>query len=294
MFSTFAEDDQGNGARPEARPTPAGVHDRGSAAGVTVKHFSVFHLVASWVIGCLLIACAHSYHDLPVEEMAGTREGIPCLKLMTFNIRVGAGKEWPFTPLKYLRSSQEKLDNIALVLRELVPNLVALQEVKGEEQARYLATSLNLYWAYVPHGNAEFDWGLALLSEFPIVSYQGRRIYLDDTKPRVALICRLAVDEQTITVVNVHYYPGDYDSQLRRTMDLLADISGPVVLMGDLNLITYERQLAPLRNRLVDTCPVMATTGAESMLAVARAVVRLVAPGPEVARHTPTWPVARA
>ena len=42
------------------------------------------------------------------------------------------------------------------------------------------------------------------------------------------------------------------------------------------------------------TWPVNATTGTESMLAVARPVTRFVAPGPDVARHTPTLPVARA
>src|SRR4051794_28438637 len=38
----------------------------------------------------------------------------------------------------------------------------------------------------------------------------------------------------------------------------------------------------------------MATTGTESMLASASGVTRLVAPGPDVAMHTPTLPVACA
>ena len=40
------------------------------------------------------------------------------------------------------------------------------------------------------------------------------------------------------------------------------------------------------------TWPVIATTGVLSMLAVASPVTRLVAPGPEVATHTPARPVA--
>ncbi len=44
----------------------------------------------------------------------------------------------------------------------------------------------------------------------------------------------------------------------------------------------------------VATCPVIATSGIESMLAVAMPVTRLVAPGPLVDMHTPTLPVARA
>ena len=42
------------------------------------------------------------------------------------------------------------------------------------------------------------------------------------------------------------------------------------------------------------TCPTTATTGTESIWAVAMPVTRLVAPGPDVAQHTPTLPVTRA
>ena len=48
----------------------------------------------------------------------------------------------------------------------------------------------------------------------------------------------------------------------------------------------------PIRVR--PTCPVMATTGMESIWASASGVTRLVAPGPEVAIMTPTLPVACA
>jgi hypothetical protein len=42
------------------------------------------------------------------------------------------------------------------------------------------------------------------------------------------------------------------------------------------------------------TCPVIATIGTESMCASAIGVTRLVAPGPEVAMQTPTFPVTMA
>ena len=42
------------------------------------------------------------------------------------------------------------------------------------------------------------------------------------------------------------------------------------------------------------TCPVITTTGTESICAPAIPVTRFVAPGPEVAQQTPTLPVARA
>ena len=46
--------------------------------------------------------------------------------------------------------------------------------------------------------------------------------------------------------------------------------------------------------RLTATLHVIATIGTESIYAVAIPVTRLVAPGPEVAIHTPTFPVALA
>src|SRR5262245_19243949 len=51
---------------------------------------------------------------------------------------------------------------------------------------------------------------------------------------------------------------------------------------------------ASLPISLLPTCPVMQTIGDESSIAVAMPVTMFVAPGPEVATATPTWPVARA
>ena len=51
---------------------------------------------------------------------------------------------------------------------------------------------------------------------------------------------------------------------------------------------------ASLPISLLVTCPVMATTGMESIMASTSPVTRLVAPGPEVAQQTPTRPVDRA
>ena len=47
-------------------------------------------------------------------------------------------------------------------------------------------------------------------------------------------------------------------------------------------------------SRSVRTCPVMKTTGTESIIASVIGVTRFVAPGPLVPRQTPTLPVAFA
>ena len=51
---------------------------------------------------------------------------------------------------------------------------------------------------------------------------------------------------------------------------------------------------ASVPSTVEETCPVMQTMGDESSMAVAMPVTRLVAPGPEVAMATPTFPEARA
>ena len=69
-----------------------------------------------------------------------------------------------------------------------------------------------------------------------------------------------------------------------------------------LRTVVQEREMpnvsaswnASLPMRRVETWPVRATMGMESIMASTRPVVRLVAPGPEVAQQTPGLPVARA
>ena len=51
---------------------------------------------------------------------------------------------------------------------------------------------------------------------------------------------------------------------------------------------------ASVPTRVDPTCPVIATSGTESMYASAIGVTRLVAPGPDVAVHTPARPVTLA
>ena len=57
------------------------------------------------------------------------------------------------------------------------------------------------------------------------------------------------------------------------------------------NIVTRSRYWWDVRCiRSVPTWPVMAISGAPSVLASATPVTRLVAPGPKVARHTPAFP----
>lgn len=180
---------------------------------------------------------------------------------MTYNIRLGAGRENFLMPVKYLQSSEEKLQKIALAIKSVNPDIISLQEVKGSAQAKSLADALGFNYVYVSHGDSRLEWGLAVLSRFTIVKYQQEVIHQDDKKPRVALICTIDLRNTSITIINVHYALGDYDKQVRETLRILGDISGPTLLMGDLNLIAPEEGLAHLRAELIDTCEAVDTKG---------------------------------
>ena len=209
-----------------------------------------------------LVGCETSRHT----KQADTREVVrkdASLSLMTYNIRVGAGREKPLTPVKYLSSSREKLEAIALAIKSVDADVIALQEVRGSAQAKFLADTLNLNYAYVSHGDFRLEWGLAVLSKFSILEYYGKSIYHHGKKPRVGLVCLIDANNSPITVINVHYNLGAYAEQVEATVELLQGVNGPVILMGDLNLINPTRGLVPIRTKLIDTCEAVNTKGSQ-------------------------------
>jgi endonuclease/exonuclease/phosphatase family metal-dependent hydrolase len=181
---------------------------------------------------------------------------------MTYNIRVGAGRENLLLPVKYLNSSGEKLEKIASAIKSVNPDIIGLQEVRGSTQAKFLAAALGFNYVYVSHGDSRLEWGLAVLSRFTILEYQQEIIHHDDKKPRAALVCTININNSSITVVNVHYALGDYDKQVNETMRIIGYITGPAILMGDLNLIDPEHGLDPIRTEFIDTCEAVDTKGA--------------------------------
>jgi endonuclease/exonuclease/phosphatase family metal-dependent hydrolase len=180
-----------------------------------------------------------------------------CLQLMTYNIRVGAGRDGLLTPVRYLTSSKSKLKKIALAIKSLDPDVIALQEVRGASQAEFLADYLGMNYAYLSHEDSRLEWGLAVLSRFKITEYHKKFIRHDRKKPRIALVCTIELDNVPVTIINVHFYLGDYDEQVAETIRLINSVTGPVILMGDLNLIDPDAGLAPIKTKLVDTCEVV-------------------------------------
>ena len=185
---------------------------------------------------------------------------IPCLRFMTYNIRVGGGIENPFTSVRNLPSSRKKLERIARAIKSVDPDVVALQEVRGAHQATFLARTLNLNYAYSPHGRRGLDWGLAVLSKFKISKVYSKVIYYGRDQ-RVGVVYSIDVNGSPVTVINVHYHLGNYEQQVKATMGLLRDTKAPVVLMGDLNRTERAYDLGPIYEKMTDTCEAVDTEG---------------------------------
>ena len=180
-----------------------------------------------------------------------------CLQIMTYNIRVGAGRDGLLTPIKYLTSSKIKLKKIALAIKSLAPDIIGLQEVGGAAQAEFLADSLGMNFVYISHEDSRLEWGLAVMSRFKITEYYGKFIRYDEKKPRVALVCTIELPDSTVTIINVHFHLGDYAEQVENTIGLIRNVTEPVILMGDLNLIDPDDGLSPIKKNLIDTCEVV-------------------------------------
>jgi endonuclease/exonuclease/phosphatase family metal-dependent hydrolase len=216
--------------------------------------------VCGWtlIIAILLVAAACK----PIQSVTPSKSEVvtgSCLQLMTYNIRVGAGRDGLLTPVKYLSSSKSKLEKIGLAIRSVDPDIIALQEVRGAAQAEFLANFLNMNYVYLSHEDSRLEWGLAVLSRFKITEYYGKFIRHDENKPRVALVCKIELHDSSVTIINVHFYLGDYHEQVDETIRLINSVTGPVMLMGDLNLIDPDHGLSPIKKKLVDTCEVVDT-----------------------------------
>jgi endonuclease/exonuclease/phosphatase family metal-dependent hydrolase len=198
----------------------------------------------------------------PIQSVRPSKSEVAkgsCLQLLTYNIRVGAGRDGLLTPVKYLTSSESKLQKIISTIRSLDPDIIGLQEVRGTAQAELLADSLGMNYVYLSHEDSRLDWGLAVLSRFKIIGYYGKFIRYDEKKPRVALVCTIDLGDSSVTVINVHFHLGDYDEQVEETVRLMSSVTGPVILMGDFNLIDPHNGLAPIKKKLADTCEVVDT-----------------------------------
>jgi len=170
------------------------------------------------------------------------------------------------------------LEQIARVIRQVEPDLVAMQEVDlytGRTNERDLASELGLLTRMVPiFGQAmPFDggeYGEGILSRKSFLSSRNHALPSGEGKePRSALEVRVVLESgDTIAFVGTHFdHTGDVDriNQATRVREILAEIDHPVLLAGDLNATpesrTMEILFSDLKPSSTDFAPTIPSDG---------------------------------
>lgn len=184
------------------------------------------------------------------------------VRVLSFNIFHGATMNGDFD-----------LEQIARVIRQAKPDLVALQEVDFfTRRARHmdLATELGLrtdlaplFGRAMPYDGGEYGEGI--LSRYSFLSTRNHALPAQEGKePRSALEVNVILKSRdTIAFVGTHFdHTGDVDriNQATRVREILAGVDLPVLLAGDLNATPESRTMEILFSDLKPSSTDMAPT----------------------------------
>lgn len=195
------------------------------------------------------------------------------LRVMTYNIAAGHGD----------------LNATAATIRAASADIVALQEVDVHweprsnfaDQATELGRQLNMQVRFAPiyhvastdASKPPREYGVALLSRFPIVDFHNHQLTRLSTQTANAspapmpgfLEVSVKANGQTLRVFNTHLdYRADPSvrrQQVSETLAILGTTDTPMLFFGDLNATPTAPELAPLLARLHDAWPTSSDAG---------------------------------
>ena len=184
--------------------------------------------------------------------------------VMTYNMRAGLGSFQPDRNPIEARGSKQNLKPVVAAIRSADADVVALQEVVGESQAREIATALRMTHVYARHGAMHGNWwGLAILSRHKIVSHHADGTSSGRGNTRSDLTAVIRIGDRNVTVVNVHTDKDLKDgAPIKRTLARISSIEGPLIVLGDFNARPKSERIAPMRARLTDVTAIVAAKGA--------------------------------
>ena len=183
-------------------------------------------------------------------------EGVPGgperLRVVTWNIHHGVGTD-----------GRLDLARLAGGLGALAPDVVGLQEVdRGfdprsdwRDQAGELAEALGMHLLRAPairrpgpHADApEGEYGLALLTRVPSRLVGLLPLRLPGTEPRVVLQAEVSTGAGPLTVLVTHLDFGSAAVRRQQAERIASlDVTGPALLLADLNARPGAAELAPL------------------------------------------------
>jgi endonuclease/exonuclease/phosphatase family metal-dependent hydrolase len=202
----------------------------------------------------------------------GAASQVRAFRVMTWNIAAGHGD----------------LSKTADLIRQVSPDVVALQEVDAHWETRsgfanqpeVLAKELGMHVRFGPiyslpgePGSPVREFGVAILSRYPIVDFRNHRLprlstQSAATEPELMpgfLEATVEIGGARVRLFTTHL---DYraDPRVRKlqvtaTIARLDALNGPTILMGDLNAPPRAVELAPLFQRLRDAWPDGPDTG---------------------------------
>ena len=210
-----------------------------------------------------LLLWTNVFHAVGQENVNSSR----VVRVLSFNILHGETMKGDFD-----------LEQIARVIRQAEPDLVAMQEVDlytGRTGRRDLASELGLLTGMVPlFGSAmPYDggeYGEGILSRYSFLSSRNHALPAGEGKePRAALEVRVILKSgDTIAFVGTHFdHTGDVDriNQATELRDILAEVDLPILLAGDLNATPESRAMeilfSDLNTSSADLAPTIPSNG---------------------------------
>lgn len=190
------------------------------------------------------------------------------LRIATYNIFHGEDH-----PKRLAGERVIDLKKTAEAIRQTGAVLCGLNEVRSQQgeglcnQAQAIGEALGwnyLFCPAIPIANGEY--GNALVSKFPIISYTLHPIR---TTPEMRVngahfedrvlgeIC-IDIDRTAVTVLVCHFGLNDVEQRLATELVLLraAEIKTPLIFMGDLNLLPNHEYIEKIASVLTDTASV--------------------------------------
>jgi endonuclease/exonuclease/phosphatase family metal-dependent hydrolase len=190
------------------------------------------------------------------------------MRLLTLNIRFGAGIQRLDKPGYDVPATGEKIAAIASAVQSVDPDVVALQEVKSAKQAQRIASMLGMSNLYCRHPSSYamdfFEWGLAFAYRLDKTGHGNVSLYFDESTRagRQMLIASFSDRGTPFSIINVHLDRHNIELQVANILAAAEKMQDPVMLSGDFNCTPDDPALARLKGKWIDACRAVFTPGA--------------------------------
>jgi len=183
----------------------------------------------------LLVLVSTGCKEKTATEIAAESVGQDTLRILSYNIHHGAGMDLKLD-----------LERIAKLIKDLNPDLVALQEIdsvvtrtEGVNQAEvlgHLTEMQSVFGEFMPYQGGKY--GMAVMSKWPILESTNNRLP-DGSEPRSALGIRVTSPKtgRELHFVSIHFYETETErlAQAQALAVAYEAVDSPVILAGDYN-----------------------------------------------------------